>query len=882
MPKYVTYEPTVKKLPSLLIIDFTAGKRNSAIDMTAKFFVDKTKTYILTKKKAPESAETISSLSVYFFDRLNGSLPYALLFVDDATQKKNIVFALRKLSSQNTKIVLLIPRRYTANFIDILLEAKSSPHVHIVLIGDIFGLSLPNTTLSKTIGRALTHYTVSVSAHSMVPIFPISDTDFLNLVSHMLFGNPYEHVVYKGYYGNPQTLLSLAHMLIRHEPELSIDFVKTDEQKVTSGVHFIHDRMIKDRLGVAPENLQGIYFGFNKSVLAMQEGIGSLYTKGSYTQKKSKTFSKHKIRRVGKRIFRCMLAGFLLYILCIVITFLLSAFLFKEGVLQLQNGKTQSALDTLTLSRSLHALTQKNIRVLLSVSAIPPLDTLRNYVDVYAELQENTLPTVHILANIGDEKKMSSNNLTSIESFIRDFYFFTQNQNTKNLRLIHDDDLHTISQYLPLMQVFKELGGYGQERSYLVLFQNSNELRPTGGFIGSVAYVKVKDGAVTSNQVQDVYDLDGQLKGHVEPHYIIRRNLQPNLYLRDSNFNPDFNISASTSAFLYTLESGKQVNGVIAIDTYVLKKLVEIAGPIRIPGKKDAFTPENVTSLIQDSIQNEFFPGSIEKKQILNVLMSKILVTIESDTQKQIALLKALPALVSEKHILFSFPNQSIQRAFQATGITGAMADNRAQNENIQDFISVNEANIGVNKANEFVTRTVTYSAFLHPDELLSDAALTIKNDDDNDYRAYIRFIVPEKAVLSGITINGQTQNIVPAVTDPAVFERAVFKLPSGLEVDQFTQNGTRMMGFIVNTPQKKQSRVHVLYKTPYKGFTKGTFTYSLLYVKQPGTLSYPLTVQLEADDRFKVTKSKNGPVQFNDNISADKEINVNVQRIKE
>lgn len=878
MSKYVTLEPVVKTRPPMLILDFTSGARNTSIELVSKFFESKTKTYILTKKKAPAESQTVSSLSVHFLDRLNGSLPYALLFIDDVSQKKQISLALKKLSSQNTKIILLVPRRRTALFLDILLDAKSLQHTYTVLTGDFFGLKFQATALSKIIRESFLDLTISVSPQAIVPIFPISDTDFLNLISYMLFGNPKEHGLYKGYYGNPQTLLSLAHILQRHEPELSLDFSHSMHKKNNNGVQLLSDRAIKDRLGLAPENVQGIFQGFTKCILALQDEFGLSQAK----YKKRKMPLRPKINGVGRRVFVLFLSGFLLYVAATVLLFLASVFLFKDGTNKLLDGKHDSARETYALSKSLYDMTQKNIYVFLSLPGPAAVGNLKIYMDAYADLQVNTLPTIEVLTKITRDKKISEESVSLLESFARNFYFFIQKQNSESIVLVENSDVDSLSKFVPLMQTIKNLGGYGDEKSYLVLLQNSNELRPTGGFIGSVAYITVKDGSITSNQVQDVYDLDGQLKGHVEPHYIIRRNLQPNLYLRDSNFNPDFDISASTSALLYTLESGKPVNGVIAIDTHVLKKLLQIAGPLKIPGQSKLLTPENAASLIQDSIQSDFFPGSIEKKQTLNALMSKILVTIESDPKKQIALLKTLPLLLSEKHIMFSFPNQSIQKAFVASGFAGSMSDTRIQKKNILDFLSVNEANIGVNKVNEFVTRSVTYAAYLHPDELLSDALLTVKNDGEDDYRAYVRFIVPQTAVLSGITINGASQSLTPAVVDPAIFERAVFKTPSGLEVDQFVQNDKRMIGFIVNTAKKTQTRIHVLYKTPYKGLTAGTFDYSLLYVKQPGTESYPLTVQLETDDRFKTVKAKDGSVLINETVATDMELTKEVQRIKE
>ncbi|MFZ1654590.1 MAG: DUF4012 domain-containing protein, partial [Candidatus Moraniibacteriota bacterium] len=60
-------------------------------------------------------------------------------------------------------------------------------------------------------------------------------------------------------------------------------------------------------------------------------------------------------------------------------------------------------------------------------------------------------------------------------------------------------DLATLTQ---LASAFMNTGG--EERVFLVLFQNNMELRPGGGFIGSFGILKVKDGSITDFSSNDV------------------------------------------------------------------------------------------------------------------------------------------------------------------------------------------------------------------------------------------------------------------------------------------------------------------------------------------------------------------------------------------
>jgi hypothetical protein len=49
------------------------------------------------------------------------------------------------------------------------------------------------------------------------------------------------------------------------------------------------------------------------------------------------------------------------------------------------------------------------------------------------------------------------------------------------------------------------------KKNYLILLQNQNELRPTGGFIGSFANFSINRGSIEKIKLTSIYDIDGQL-----------------------------------------------------------------------------------------------------------------------------------------------------------------------------------------------------------------------------------------------------------------------------------------------------------------------------------------------------------------------------------
>jgi hypothetical protein len=116
-------------------------------------------------------------------------------------------------------------------------------------------------------------------------------------------------------------------------------------------------------------------------------------------------------------------------------------------------------------------------------------------------------------------------------------------------------------------QVAPSLLGMTGPRTYLVLAQNSDELRPTGGFISGVGDVRLDNGRVTEIKLGDSYAVDNFEQPHPEPPSALREMMGTDLLLlRDSNCSPDFPTSALIARALYAQDRGIDTDGAIALD----------------------------------------------------------------------------------------------------------------------------------------------------------------------------------------------------------------------------------------------------------------------------------------------------------------------------
>ena len=73
-----------------------------------------------------------------------------------------------------------------------------------------------------------------------------------------------------------------------------------------------------------------------------------------------------------------------------------------------------------------------------------------------------------------------------------------------------DESAQLLSQSKPLMKLMPDLLGNPNPKTYMLLFQNDAELRPTGGFMTAYAYIKVTKGKIEPLGSFDIYDLDAR------------------------------------------------------------------------------------------------------------------------------------------------------------------------------------------------------------------------------------------------------------------------------------------------------------------------------------------------------------------------------------
>jgi len=321
-----------------------------------------------------------------------------------------------------------------------------------------------------------------------------------------------------------------------------------------------------------------------------------------------------------------------------------------------------------------------------------------------------------------------------------------------------------------ISQIYPFIGGFRDKQRMLILLQNSGELRPTGGFIGSLAHLTISEGSLLDIRIEDVYTLDGQLKGHVDPPIPIKELLaQEHWYLRDSNWNPDFSKTAKEVQFFYEKETGEQVESVMGVTSSFIVKILKITGPVDIPFFNDRITADNFYLKSLYYTQENFFPGSSQKKDFLGALMEALLTKLQTNTQSGIAIMEIVHDSLMSRDIQLYTTNPEGQQALVQFGWGGIMPVGTTcltlenQPPCIFSYLHINEANVSVNKVNTFIERSQTRSIKITEEGKISETITRkIQNLSQGEmgtggYTTYVRIFFPAASILTNLTLDGKS-----------------------------------------------------------------------------------------------------------------------------
>lgn len=368
------------------------------------------------------------------------------------------------------------------------------------------------------------------------------------------------------------------------------------------------------------------------------------------------------------------------------------------------SNKLLKPLRFVTLHR-LHSLEAVN-HSLEVIQLLPNLK--KNFQEIFSSLSAfpNSTDPDHSVGQLISQDLISE--VSTLSQAYDRFFFHLQRSWLLNIFLDShkQQKLKQLNHNLPILKTMLTHYGKG-EHHVVLLLQNSDEIRASGGFMGSIATLSLHNGKMTDLIFYDIYDLSNQITQTPSAPPGVYQYLSEGrgLALTDANWQADFSQAAQDIISLLDQTTLPETDLLIAINLDLVKNLLSITGPIYLPdfeSNSQTVTPENLSNLARQQ-RIEFFAGDKQKKHFLGQLYTSLKLQLaQIDQDQSIKLVTMLNQTTHNKNILLYSNNPDIQSLFVRTNLAGSI------NPNTDYFFYLLESNVGINKANQGVDRNIT------------------------------------------------------------------------------------------------------------------------------------------------------------------------------
>jgi hypothetical protein len=488
-----------------------------------------------------------------------------------------------------------------------------------------------------------------------------------------------------------------------------------------------------------------------------------------------------------------------------------------------------------------------------------------------------------------------------------------------------------LNETVVLAQTLKPLLGIKSDKRYLFVFQNNNELRASGGFMGSYALVDFSKGEIKNLEVPKggTYDTEAGLDLNIEspePLWLVN----PRWYFWDSNWWPDWKKSAKNISWFYEKSDGPTVDGVISFTPVVIEDLLKILGPIDMTSEYGVvITHDNFWETVQPIVEEKTVlkttdEGEIieeqnqEPKKIIGDMMNKLLNKLPQQitTENLISMVASIENNLQKKHILLYFSDEKMQAQAEKNSWAGRIKDSQ------YDYLSVINTNIAGQKTDRAIKQDIVhYSEIAEDGSIINTVKIVrshegIKRQEFTGVRNvnWMRVYVPKGSTLISTTgFKAPDTNYFSYPTEYAkkldslkAEKQAFIDQASGTKIyDEFGK--TVFANWTIVDPGESVE-ITLKYKLPFNfnnikvehdwfekmkykilGESPNLIPYSLLIQKQPGAMNNTVVSHLNIkSDDYKIIWSSNNIKNienniwsFNSNLETDKYIGALWQQIK-
>lgn len=383
---------------------------------------------------------------------------------------------------------------------------------------------------------------------------------------------------------------------------------------------------------------------------------------------------------------------------------------------------------------------------------------------------------------------------------------------------------------------------HDSRKRYLIVFQNADEIRPTGWFMWSMWLLEVFRWKVQIFQKKDVYAIEWDLKkAEYErlpaPKWI--SELTDTFGLRDANYYANIWDSSNTIKF-FTDSAGIDLDGIIYVNQNTLLHLLEQTGPIYFDPLEREITSENFSELMSLAVEAKTFKqGTLwTPKQVLFDFMEVFVAELISQWKYFDYAGTLFQDIDNRDIVLWSF-NDSHNNILSDFWVNGSID----YSESLDHFYPV-YTSLSWNKSDRYMQRNYVINVESKSDSCDYDVSFQIRSthamtkdrrDDIESFITEYQLDSPNLFEIQGAARNRQyVRIIIPSLTN--------VEAKAWTDVVNYGQR--KWLEFFIDTELSQTS----IYENSYTLQNEKCENYSTTLYKQAGIPEYSVRITIDGD----------------------------------
>lgn len=388
-----------------------------------------------------------------------------------------------------------------------------------------------------------------------------------------------------------------------------------------------------------------------------------------------------------------------------------------------------------------------------------------------------------------------------------------------------------------LLDVLAGLEKGDSESRVLVLVQDQDELRGSGGVIRYLVLLTLSQGKLAQSTVYSQKELDALNAGSLKAPNTIKYFTGNDYWkLKDMSYLADFSQTANAMTWYFEKIVNQKPDLVVAINKSFYEKFLSID----IQNQQIKTTP---SANLKTSVGENFNESLVE-------IINHYLTQYQSQNLKLSSLLQVLFDEINHGQFQIYIPNSDIQNTLLSQTFSGQVMLHPCHSSVAQSptclaqTTYLNESNFMAAPINHLLARQVTHQVTLNSRSISHNYQLKYHFLSDisvlnRDYRPYYQLYLPSDATISAILLDDQPQDLTLA---------------------EYSRVGNfNFFNFSLNLPVTKDHTLNIRFDSSVTLPTDLTqFAYSLTEIRQSGLydLGYTLQIQLPVGTHARLVSS--------------------------